>query len=192
MVRDEERHDEKESYDQVSETPQGALHSIDDDMFHKFMTERELAVSWLQDYFPELEEEVELAGLQVEPNEFYGRHINKRIADVVYLFPFRHKPGYAQLTLILEHKSRIVKSELRQTLIQTASYVVNQLFREVKRNGSSVTIPQPLAAVIYTGNNRSLTELRWDELFPLPSYLMRFGVVYNLPVVNMRNLLLAG
>ena len=166
--------------------------SVDDATFHKFMTERELAVSWLQDYLPELDDAFELDGLRIEPNEFHDQNLTKQIADAVYSIPKKGSSARTYLALILEHKSRIRPSERRATLLQTASYLISQCARELERGKSSKRLLQPIVASVYTGSDRSITELRWEDEFYLPSSLERFGGFFNLQVVNMGRLLQNG
>ena len=164
-------------------------HSQDDSMFHNFMSKRDLAISWIKDYLPALSEKVDLDRLQVEPNEFHARSLSKWVADVVYSIPLRDSPNHAKVAVILEHKSRIAQDECRVAIAQTLTYLASQCLREAKETKAGTVIPQPLAVVVYTGSNRKLTKISWNKFFPVLPGLEKFGMHFDLVVLNMANLL---
>ena len=166
--------------------------SADDLMFHNFMNKRDLAISWIRDYLPELNATAELDKLQIEPNEFHDANLSRWTADAVYSVPLRNARNSLKLALILEHKSRLKESERRMAIAQTMTYLCRQCLLEAKETSTEIVVPQPLAAIVYTGDNRNLTKISWKDSFPLPPQLERMGIAYELEVVNMSNLLAQG
>ena len=166
--------------------------SADDLMFHNFMNKRDLAISWIRDYLPELNATAELDKLQIEPNEFHDANLSRWTADAVYSVPLRNACNSLKLALILEHKSRLKESERRMAIAQTMTYLCRQCLLEAKETSTEIVVPQPLAAIVYTGDNRNLTKISWKDSFPLPPQLERMGIAYELEVVNMSNLLAQG
>ena len=168
------------------------IRMADDSTFHNFMNKRDLAISWILDYLPEVDEATELDELVIEPNEFNGANLSRWTADAVYSIPFKRSRNHMKLGLVLEHKSRLPYRERRVALAQTATYLCNLCLLEAKRAKANVVIPQPFATVVYTGRNTSLQKLTWEEEFPHPKELQQWGMKFDLNVVNMTKRLAEG
>ena len=95
----------------------------DDAMFHEFMDQEDLAIAWVEEYFPYLIEKLDFRKLQVENCEFFNEELRKRVADVVYSIPYRDGSTVLKLTIILEHKSQSSPKRNRATIAQTLVYL---------------------------------------------------------------------
>ncbi len=164
----------------------------DDSIFKVFMTEKEFAIAWIQEYLPQLAELVDLDQLEVEKGDYYDDALRMRVSDVVYSVRFRNAPGYAKLFIILEHKGQSSKAVNRVAIAQALAYVSNQCLKAARAATAKETLPQPIPVIVYTGANSALETIRWRDAFPLPSELAEYAFDFRPVFINMTRMRLNG
>ena len=160
----------------------------DDAMFHEFMDQEDLAIAWVEEYFPYLIEKLDFRKLQVENCEFFNEELRKRVADVVYSIPYRDGSTVLKLTIILEHKSQSSPKRNRATIAQTLVYLAEYCLREALKTDSKTTITQPIPVIVYTGPNEKLEKIDWQKCFPLPYELKKYELPFAPEFINMTSL----
>ncbi len=164
----------------------------DDSIFKEFMTEKDLAIEWIQEYLPWLADLLNLNELKIDKGEYYDDEIRKRFTDVAYSIPFLNAPGWAELLIILEHKKQGSRKDLCIAIAQALTYLANQCLKAARNGSAGKRIPQPIPVIVYTGANPDLEPISWGDAFPLPPVLGEYALGFRPVFLNMTRMRLEG